>query len=256
MRAPPFAPPDPLPPPGAPLSGGSAGCRSVELVDHCEIDPRVCEVSLQFLPTIASALGDARVNTLYRDGAAWLANHTDYYDAVIVDSSDPVGPAATLFETSFYKTAQASLRAGGILCTQAECLWNNLELISELYSECSPLFTQCQYAYTTIPTYPSGQIGFMVCTDGAHPVNKPVRSLSPPQLCQAAALQGWTGPAVCARCGRTRLRRSCATTAARSTGLPSCASPAPNARDTQLELTFGPLQAAQIRGRCAREAQP
>ena len=83
---------------------------------------------------------------------------------------------------------------------------------------CTKVFPSVDYAFTTIPTYPSGQIGFMVCTDGAHPVNKPVRSLSPPQLCQAAALQGWTGPAVCARCGRTRLRRSCATTAARSTG--------------------------------------
>ena len=52
---------------------------------------------------------DRRVTTRYRDGAAWLQDHVDYYDVVIVDSSDPVGPAATLFEPEFYQTMKVSL---------------------------------------------------------------------------------------------------------------------------------------------------
>ena len=37
-----------------------------------------------------------------------------------------------------------------------------------------------EYAYTTIPTYPSGQIGFMVCTkDANRNLKVPVRSWTP-----------------------------------------------------------------------------
>jgi len=41
------------------------------------------------------------------------------------------------------------------------------------------VFPVAEYAYTTIPTYPSGQIGFMVCCkDAAHDVSKPLRTIS------------------------------------------------------------------------------
>ena len=165
------------------IGGGDGGVireilrhPSVEAVDHCEIDRRVCEVSMQYLPSIASELQRPEVNTHYKDGAQFLKDHANSYDVIIVDSSDPVGPAATLFEASFYEIARDALRDGGVLCTQAECLWNNLLLIAELYADCAPLFQQCEYAYTTVPTYPSGQIGFMVCRKGPEPVSTAVRT--------------------------------------------------------------------------------
>ncbi len=165
------------------IGGGDGGVvreilrhPSVETVDHCEIDRRVCEVAMEYLPSIASELQRSEVTTHYKDGAQFLKDHPDSYDVIIVDSSDPVGPAASLFETSFYKISRDALRDGGVLCTQAECLWNNLSLIGELYAACAPLFQQCAYAYTTVPTYPSGQIGFMVCRKGAEPVAAAVRA--------------------------------------------------------------------------------
>ena len=154
---------------------------SVEVVDHCEIDKRVCELSLEYLPDIAGGLQHLAVTTHYRDGAVWLEEHSSYYDVIIVDSSDPVGPAASLYEKEFYTKARNALREGGVLCTQAECLWNNLDLISELFSDCAPLFGQCEYAYTTVPTYPSGQIGFMICRNGTEPVTAPVRAHPAPE---------------------------------------------------------------------------
>ena len=165
------------------IGGGDGGVireimrhPSVEAVDHCEIDRRVCEVSMQYLPSIASELQRPEVTTHYKDGAQFLKDHPNSYDVIIVDSSDPVGPASTLFEASFYEIARDALRDGGVLCTQAECLWNNLLLIAELYADCAPLFQQCDYAYTTVPTYPSGQIGFMVCRKGPEPVSTAVRT--------------------------------------------------------------------------------
>lgn len=70
-----------------------------------------------------------------------------------------------------------AVRPGGIICTQAESLWLHLDLIKALAAMCKEVFVggSVSYAYTTIPTYPSGQIGMMVCCkatgDSAGPVD-------------------------------------------------------------------------------------
>jgi len=41
------------------------------------------------------------------------------------------------------------------------------------------VFPVAEYGWTTIPTYPSGQIGFMVCCkDGSRDVKKPLRTVT------------------------------------------------------------------------------
>ena len=68
-----------------------------------------------------------------------------------------------------------SLREGGIVCTQGECVWLHLDLIRPLVSSISKTYSTVEYAYTTIPTYPSGQIGFIVATKGRGVCHKPAR---------------------------------------------------------------------------------
>lgn len=54
-----------------------------------------------------------------------------------------------------------------------------MSLIADLKKSCKEVFPTVEYAYTTIPTYPSGQIGFMVCSkDGNRNVKKPLRTWS------------------------------------------------------------------------------
>ena len=45
-----------------------------------------------------------------------------------------------------------------------ECLWLHLDLIKGMLNFCKGLFPVTDYAFTTIPTYPSGQIGFVLCS--------------------------------------------------------------------------------------------
>jgi spermidine synthase len=53
-------------------------------------------------------------------------------------------------------------------------------LITKLKKDCKEVFPTVEYAYTTIPTYPSGQIGFMVCCkDASRDVSKPLRKWTP-----------------------------------------------------------------------------
>ena len=62
-------------------------------------------------------------------------------------------------------------------CLIAENQWLHLSLITDLKKACKEVFPVAEYAYTTIPTYPSGQIGFMVCCkDPSRNVREPVRT--------------------------------------------------------------------------------
>jgi spermidine synthase len=65
----------------------------------------------------------------------------------------------------------------GIICTQAECLWLHLKFISSLLQSARELFSTVRYAYTTIPTYPSGSIGFCIATkSGSLSLETPLRT--------------------------------------------------------------------------------
>jgi len=96
------------------------------------------------------------------------------YDVIICDSSDPVGPAETLFRPQFYESMQRALNDTGILCTQGECQWLHLDIIGNVLRASAEIFPVVRYAYTSIPTYPSGQIGFIICgKDSTNDVSRP-----------------------------------------------------------------------------------
>ncbi|KDP26563.1 hypothetical protein JCGZ_17721 [Jatropha curcas] len=168
------------------IGGGDGGVlrevarhSSVEQIDICEIDKMVVDVSKDFFPDIAVSFEDPRVTLKIGDGVAFLKDvPAGTYDAVIVDSSDPIGPAQELFEKPFFESVAKALRPGGVVCTQAESIWLHMHIIEDIVANCRQIFKgSVHYAWTTVPTYPSGVIGFMLCStegppvDFKHPVN-------------------------------------------------------------------------------------
>jgi len=143
----------------------------VESIDMCEIDRKVVEVAKRYFgETMATAYGDARLNLVHEDAAKFITREGHaMYDVIIVDSSDPVGPAESLFKPEFYEAMRDALNPGGIICTQGECIWLHLELIRTVIDACRNILPKVDYAYTTIPTYPSGQIGFILATKNESP---------------------------------------------------------------------------------------
>lgn len=153
------------------IGGGDGGVvrealkhSSVEQVVLCDIDEAVIRLSKIYLPHMASVYEDPRVTVFIGDGFQFLKDHTQTYDVIVTDSSDPVGPAHTLFEKPYFQLLHDALRDGGAIATQGECLWLHLPLIKELNTFTKTLFPVVEYAYTTIPTYPSGQIGFVLAS--------------------------------------------------------------------------------------------
>ena len=170
------------------VGGGDGGvlrevCRhaGVERITMCEIDPVVCDIAKKFFASsTATAFGDERVTLVHADAAAYVKDKAGEYDVLIVDSSDPVGPAETLFTASFYQSLRAAMKPNAIMCNQGECIWLHLDLIGECMGHCLEVFPTVDYAFTTIPTYPSGQIGFLMCSTMPNAVlRNPVRVPDP-----------------------------------------------------------------------------
>ncbi|KAL3654090.1 hypothetical protein CASFOL_003771 [Castilleja foliolosa] len=162
------------------IGGGDGGVlrevaryASVEKIDICEIDKMVVDVSKEYFPSVAVGYDDPRVTLHIGDGVAFLkAVPEGTYDAVIVDSSDPIGPAQELFEKPFFESVARALRPGGVVCTQAESIWLHMHIIEDIVANCRQIFKgSVNYAWTTVPTYPSGVIGFMLCSTEGPAVN-------------------------------------------------------------------------------------
>ncbi|KAJ9563807.1 hypothetical protein OSB04_008967 [Centaurea solstitialis] len=139
---------------------------SVEHIDICEIDKMVVDVSKEYFPDVAVGYQDPRVTLHVGDGVAFLkAAPAGSYDAVIVDSSDPIGPAQELFEKPFFESVAKALRPGGVVCTQAESIWLHMHIMKILL----------RIADRSLKGL--GVIGFMLCStegpevDFKNPIN-------------------------------------------------------------------------------------
>ncbi|KAL4066638.1 Saccharopine dehydrogenase-domain-containing protein [Scleroderma citrinum] len=168
------------------IGGGDGGVvrevlrhDSVEEVVLCDIDEAVIRVSKMYLPHMSALLQSPKVTVFVGDGFKFLSDNEATYDVIITDSSDPVGPAEALFQKPYFQLLYNALAPGGHISTQAECLWLHLPLISQLRNMTSQIFPVCEYACTTIPTYPSGQIGFIVASkDATRNLKEPRRKVS------------------------------------------------------------------------------
>jgi spermidine synthase len=157
--------------------GGGDGGTVREVVRHkgltdihmCELDEQVVVHCKAHLPALANQLDEKRVKVFYQDGYQWVKDHPDTYDVIIVDSTDPVGPAEELFKFPFFEACHNSLKEGGVLVNQAENFYYHNSLIKDLITFGNKLFKHTNYYYTSVPTYPGGLIGFTFFSRGDDP---------------------------------------------------------------------------------------
>ncbi|KAI9347360.1 Spermidine/spermine synthase [Obelidium mucronatum] len=169
------------------IGGGDGGVLR-EIVKHpevqsvtlVEIDEAVPRVSKLYLPHMASGFSHPKVKVVIGDGFQYLKDNVGAFDVIITDSSDPVGPADVLFGEGFYALMKKSLKDGGIICTQGECQWLHLPLVKQVLDTSRQMFPVVEYAWASVPTYPCGNMGFILCCNEAgRDLTKPLRSFNP-----------------------------------------------------------------------------
>lgn len=151
------------------VGGGDGGVArevskhpSVRNIVQVEIDERVVEVSKKYLPTMSRGFDSPKVALHIGDGFDFIRRHANDFDVVITDSSDPIGPAECLFSESYFRAIAHALKPGGIVCSQAGTPWIDLGHVRNTVENCRKHFGTVRYAVANVPTYPCGQIGFMV----------------------------------------------------------------------------------------------
>lgn len=124
------------------IGGGDCGTLR-EVLKHpevlqatqVEIDERVTRLAERFFPALCESNGDPRASLQFTDGIRWVADSPDSrYDVILVDSTDPVGPAQGLFSERFYRDCLRALAPGGILACQSESPLFHMALIKSMHS--------------------------------------------------------------------------------------------------------------------------
>ena len=158
------------------IGGGDGGSvretlrhEGVERVTLVEIDPAVIETCRRFFPELAGSLDDPRAEVVCQDGFAYLDQHPQAYDVIIVDSIDPVGEGAKLFTTAFYEKVKSALRSGGVAVFQTESPFYNGEVLAQVTRKLNPLFAHVAPFLAHIPTYPSGLWSFTFASNHIDP---------------------------------------------------------------------------------------
>ncbi|MCJ7525149.1 MAG: polyamine aminopropyltransferase [Candidatus Aminicenantes bacterium] len=112
------------------IGGGDCGVarevlrhKSVQKVTMVEIDKMVCDLCREHMPSICEGVyEDPRFKLIIGDGAEVIRQMKGKCDVIVIDSTDPIGPAKSLFNTDFYQSVYDALVEGGITIHQTGAL--------------------------------------------------------------------------------------------------------------------------------------
>jgi spermidine synthase len=122
------------------IGGGDCGTLrevlrhpNVQTAVQCDIDEQVTRMAEKYFPELCESNGDPRATVMFDDGIAYMANAAPgSIDVIIVDSTDPVGPAEGLFNRAFYANCLKALRPDGLLVQQSESPLALMHLILDM----------------------------------------------------------------------------------------------------------------------------
>jgi spermidine synthase len=161
------------------IGGGDCGTLrevlkhdGVAQVTQIDIDERVTRVAEQYFPELTASNQDPRATLRFDDGIRWIADaEADSLDVIIIDSTDPVGPAEGLFTADFYRNCRRVLADGGLLVQQSESPLYHLDIIAAMHEDLRTAgFGAVQPLFFPQTIYPSGWwSATMACTAAALP---------------------------------------------------------------------------------------
>ncbi|MEN6350470.1 MAG: polyamine aminopropyltransferase [Syntrophomonas sp.] len=150
------------------IIGGGDGGALREVVRHpavskatlVEIDERVVAASKDFFPAHSCSFDEPKAELVIADGIEYIKQHRDCFDIIMVDSTDPVGPAVELFSTGFYQSVFEALKEDGMLVVQSESPFMNEDIIKMAFGGINQVFPITKLYLASVPTYPSGLWSF------------------------------------------------------------------------------------------------
>jgi len=154
------------------IGGGDGGVlrealkHPIETATLVEIDREVIEISRAYFPNVCGpAFDDSRATLIIEDGADYLDQVVHKFDVIIIDSTDPIGPAKRLFGEGFYRKCRTALRPGGVICIQSGVpFYSPLQLKRKL-RKLRHLFGKAAPFMAPVPTYANGMLALILSGD-------------------------------------------------------------------------------------------
>jgi spermidine synthase len=166
------------------IGGGDGGTArevlkhpSVEHVDMVEIDEAVVRASKLHMPEVGD-FNNPKLHVLYENGLTFVDDVPVKYDVIIIDGSDPVGPAVDLFKQEFYDKCYAALNETGVLTSQTESPWvpSYHESMQSVFKALDSAFAVSRMYLAFIPLYPTGMWSMAYASKGIDPLSENVIS--------------------------------------------------------------------------------
>jgi spermidine synthase len=166
------------------VGGGDGGTlrevlkHPVEQVFVAELDQEVIELSRRHFPEVsAAAFDDPRATIVVGDGVRFVTNSKVSFDVIIIDSTDPIGPGAPLFSSSFYEMCRKCLRPGGIMAVQSGAPFFQHEELHRVRARLSQSFAAARPYLAPVPTYAGGMLALVAAGPSRDVLRPPCKVL-------------------------------------------------------------------------------
>jgi spermidine synthase len=132
--------------------------RTVKRAVMVEIDGEVIRLAREFLPAIGGdAWDDPRAEVIVGDGIDYVKRARDAaFDAVIVDSTDPIGVGEVLFTDAFYANCARILTARGLVVNQCGVPFMQADELRDTSARRAKFFSHVTAYVAAVPTYVGG----------------------------------------------------------------------------------------------------
>lgn len=159
------------------IIGGGDGGVLREVLKHpikkaviVEIDGEVIKACEKIMPAISGgAFQDARAEIIVDDGIKFVRDHANEFDAIIVDSSDPIGPACGLFSHNFYSDVKKCLTKNGVAIFQSGSAFMQPGESRDIFRVNKKIFPFVKLVLPAIPTYYGGFFALTLVSKAENP---------------------------------------------------------------------------------------
>ena len=149
------------------IIGGGDGAIAHEVLKHnsikevfiCEIDQDVINLSVKYLKKINfGSLKNPKVKIIIEDASQFIKknNFKNYFDLIIADRPDPIGPGKNLFKIKFYKDIKNALSNSGIAVFQNGVPFFQKKELKDTMKHLKSTFNYSGVYLTVVPTYIGG----------------------------------------------------------------------------------------------------
>ncbi|MBM3556420.1 MAG: polyamine aminopropyltransferase [Alphaproteobacteria bacterium] len=165
------------------IGGGDGGVlrealrhKSVEKAVMVEIDGMVVEQCLRLMPSLpGKAYKDKRAELIIGDGIDYVRKSKDTFDLIVVDSTDPIGPAEVLFTDEFYRHCRRLTRGGGVVVKQTGVPIHQGPELRQAVKRLRKIFPKAGAYIAAVPLYYGG---FMALTWASDRADLPATSVA------------------------------------------------------------------------------